>query len=52
VNLLEDEKASLEVQSVPSADGGLDEKDTVLDVNFRAFQVVSIKLTVQGKPAL
>jgi hypothetical protein len=46
-NLLEDEKEILELQSCAAADGvaGLD--DTVLDLVFRGFQVVTLKLKVE-----
>ncbi|KAF9516132.1 glycoside hydrolase family 38 protein [Hydnum rufescens UP504] len=49
-NLLEDEGKSLELHSVPAADGTAEAEDTILDLKFRAFQFITVKLIVQGKP--
>lgn len=49
-NLLEDEKDILEPQSCAATDGGAGRHDTVLDLVFRGFQVVTLKLKVEIAP--
>lgn len=48
VNLLEDEKESLQLRYVPAL-AGSNEKDIILDLPFRGFQIHTVKLTVEVK---
>lgn len=46
-NLLEDEKETLQLQAAPSADvGRLGASDTIVDLTFRGFQFLTVKLSV------
>ena len=47
-NFLEDEKSELQLNSVPPLNrpAGSADEDTILSVNFRGFQVHTVKLTV------
>ena len=47
-NFLEDEKSELQLQSAPSLSRPTVSRaeDTILNVNFRGFQVHTVKLTV------
>lgn len=50
VNFLEDEVSALEMTSVQSNDGGADARDVVLPLDFRGFQVVTVKLVLNASP--
>lgn len=47
-NLLEDEKETLQLQARPAADGRAGASDTIIDLNFRGFQFLTVKLTVEA----
>lgn len=51
-NLLEDEKEELQLQAAPALDGRSDATDTVVDLDFRGFQVHTVKLTVESSTSV